>query len=202
VEFYEYTPPRYLVKSNLLDYTFYNRDPAEVAKDLLGHIMQKNKMAGRIVETEAYYGTKDPASRASTKKTRINEWMRNDAGIIFIYMVHGHWLFNIVTQKKNIPSAVLIRAVEPLTGMDIMYKNRPVNTARNITSGPGKLTQAFGITKNLNGQEIYKKRSVVTIREGDKPHCNIKSSQRIGVREDVSKPLRFYISKNIFVSKP
>ena len=202
MEFYEYTPPKYPVKSNLLDYTFYNRDPAEVAKDLLGHIMQKNKMAGRIVETEAYYGTKDPASRASTKKKRINEWMWNDAGIIFIYMVHGHWLFNIVTQKKNIPSAVLIRAVEPLTGMDIMYKNRPVNTTRNITSGPGKLTQAFGITKNLNGQEIYKKRSVVTIREGDKPHFNIKSSQRIGVREDVSEPLRFYISKNIFVSKP
>ncbi len=202
MNFFDYNPPRYPVKSKLLDYTFYNRDPVEVAKDLLGHIIQRKKIAGRIVETEAYYGTSDPASRASTGKTRMNKWMWNDAGIIFIYMVHGHWLFNIVTQQKNLPSAVLIRAAEPLTGMNIMYKNRPVNTARNLTSGPGKLTQAFGITKNLNGQKIYKRESEVTIREGYKLHCNIKSSPRIGVREDTSEPLRFYIPGNIFVSKP
>ncbi len=202
MNFFDYAPPRYPVKSKLLDYKFYNRDPADVAKDLLGHIMQRGKIAGRIVETEAYYGTSDPASRASTGKTRMNTWMWNDAGIIFIYMVHGHWLFNIITQQENLPSAILIRAVEPLTGIDIMYKNRPVNTARNLTSGPGKLTQAFGITKNLNGQKIYKWESIVTIREGYKPRCHIKSSPRIGVKKGLSEPLRFYIPKNIFVSKP
>ena len=132
----------------------------------------------------------------------MNKWMWNDAGILFIYMVHGHWLFNIITQQKNIPSAILIRAVEPLEGMTIMYKNRPVNAARNLTSGPGKLTQAFGITKNLNGQKIYKKKSIVTIREGYKRCCNIKSSQRKGVRKGKSEPLRFYIPNNIFVSRP
>lgn len=202
VKFFEYTPPRYPVKSKLLDYTFFNQDPAAVAKNLLGHILQRKKMAGRIVETEAYYGASDPASHAFTGKTRMNKWMWNDAGIIFIYMVHGHWLFNIVTQQKNLPSAVLIRAVEPLTGMDTMWKNRPVDTVKNLTSGPGKLTQAFDITKSLNGQKIYKKESAVTVREGYKLHCNIKSSPRIGVRKDISKPLRFYIPGNIFVSRP
>ena len=83
-----------------------------------------------------------------------------------------------------------------------MYINRAVNTARNLTSGPGKLTQAFGINKNLNGQKIYKKESIVTIREGYKLRCNIKSSQRIGVRKDRSDPLRFYMPGNKFVSKP
>jgi DNA-3-methyladenine glycosylase len=202
MNFFDYSPPRYPVRSKLLNYKFYNRDPAEVAKDILGHIIQKGKIAGRIVETEAYYGANDPASRAFGKKTQMNRWMWNDAGIIFIYMVHGHWLFNIITQQEDLPSAILIRAVEPLAGMNIMYKNRPVNTARNLTSGPGKITQAFGINKNLNGQKIYKKESIVTIREGYKLCCNIKSSQRIGVRKDRSEPLRFYIPENIFVSKP
>lgn len=202
MNFLEYTPSKYPTQSKLLDYKFYNRDPATVAKDLLGHIVQRRKIAGRIVETEAYYGTRDSASRASAGKTQMNKWMWDDAGIIFIYMVHGHWLFNIITQQENIPSAILIRSVEPLAGMDIMYKNRPVNTIRNLTSGPGKLTKAFGITKNLNGQKIYKSESIVTIREGYKPRCNIKSSSRIGVRKGISDPLRFYISGNIFVSKP
>jgi DNA-3-methyladenine glycosylase len=189
------------VKSQLLDYAFYNRDPAEVAKDLLGHILQRKGMAGRIVETEAYYGKSDPASRAYSGKTRTNEWMWNDAGIIFVYMVHGHWLFNIITMEKNFPSAVLIRAVEPLEGIEEMYKNRPVDKIKHLTSGPGKLTQAFNITKNINGRKIYTRTTGVTIRKGYKVGCNIKSSPRIGVREDVPDPLRFFLPTNIFVSK-
>jgi DNA-3-methyladenine glycosylase len=186
----------------MLGYTFYNRDPCVVAKNLLGHILKKNDMASRIVETEAYYGMGDPASRAFMGKTQMNKWMWNKAGTIFIYMVHGHWLLNIITERKNLPSGVLIRAVEPLEGINIMVKNRPVEVVRNLTSGPGKLTQAYGITKNLNGQDIFKKKSEVTIWEGPNISFDIISSHRIGVKRDVSEKLRFYIRDNPFVSKP
>ncbi|RLF48224.1 MAG: 3-methyladenine DNA glycosylase [Thermoplasmata archaeon] len=183
---------------------FYNRDAALVAKELLGCIFVKRdgkeKLKGKIVETEAYYGLGDPASRARDK--RIGSIMNGEAGIIFIYMVHGNWLFNITTMPHGNPSGILIRAVEPLAGIEIMKKRRKTDNIKNLTSGPGKFTQAFGIDKKYNGIKIYSRNSPIYIEKKKENEIEIVESYRIGVKEDLPVPLRFYIKGNKFVSKP
>ena len=109
----------------MLPKSFYDRDPAIVAKEILGCILVKKDielLEGKIVETEAYYGMSDPASRAR-KGAKI---MWEDAGTAFIYMVHGNWLFNIITLSKGEPSGILIRAIEPIKGIDLMKKRRKI----------------------------------------------------------------------------
>ena len=181
---------------------FYNRDAALVAKELLGCIIVKKErnviLKGRIVETEAYYGLSDPASRAKDK--RIGIIMNSQPGIAFIYMVHGNWLFNITTMPEGSPSGILIRAVEPLEGIDIMRKRRRCNEIRNLTSGPGKFTEAFGIDKSFNRIKVYSRASPIYIKNAKK-NFEIVESHRIGVKEDLPQPLRFYIKGNKFVSK-
>jgi len=180
---------------------FYLRDAATVAQELLGCVLvkrDKTTLAGMIVETEAYYGLSDPASRA--KHTKMAAPMWHDAGIAFIYMVHGHWLFNITTMPKGSPSGVLIRAVEPLKGTELMMERRGTGIS-NLTSGPGKFTKAFGIDSSHNGMKVYDRKGVLYIREGRK-NFEIARSGRIGVREDLPVPLRFYIRGNRFVSRP
>ena len=183
----------------MLPKKFYNRDPAIVAEELLGKVIVKRNetiLKGRIVETEAYYGLSDPASRAR-KGAKI---MWSSAGITFIYMVHGNWLFNIITMPKGEPSGVLIRAVEPLEGIEIMKKNRGTEDIRNLTSGPGKFTKAFGIDKSYNGIKVYRRDSPIIIKNGQ-AGGDIVRSHRIGVKHDLPTPLRFYIKGNRFVSK-
>lgn len=180
---------------------FYRRDAATVAQELLGCILVKRDttpLTGMIVETEAYYGLSDPASRAKHAKMAAPMW--NDAGTAFIYMVHGYWLFNIITMPKGSPSGVLIRAVEPLKGRDVMMERRGTGIS-NLTSGPGKFTKAFGIDSSHNGMKVYDRKGVLYIREGRK-NFEIARSGRIGVREDLPVPLRFYIRGNRFVSRP
>ncbi len=183
----------------MLPKKFYNRDPAIVAEELLGKIIVKRDngiLKGRIVETEAYYGLSDPASRAR----RGAKIMWGTAGITFIYMVHGNWLFNIITMPKGEPSGVLIRAVEPLEGLEIMKRNRGVDDIRNLTSGPGKFTKAFGIDKRYNGIKVYRRDSPIMIKDG-KMEGDVVRSYRIGVKHDLPIPLRFYIKGNRFVSR-
>jgi len=182
----------------ILPKKFYNRDPAIVAQELLGKIIVKRdkNLRGRIVETEAYYGLSDPASRAR-KGAKI---MWAAAGVAFIYMVHGNWLFNVITMPKGEPSGVLIRAVEPIDGIDVMRKNRGVDELRKLTSGPGKFTKAFGIDKKYNGVRIYRRDAPIFIKDG-KFEGEIVKSYRIGVKEDLPIPLRFYIKGNKFVSR-
>jgi len=186
----------------ILPKKFYARDPAIVAKEILGCILVKkehNPLKGKIVETEAYYGLSDPASRAFKGKMNHNKWMWGEAGTLFIYMVHGNWLLNIITERKGTPSGILIRAVEPIDGMEEMKKRRNVEI-KNLTSGPGKLTKSFGITKQHNGIKVYDPSSEIVVEKGEKP-SKIKTSRRIGVKEDLPQHLRFYIDGNPFVSK-
>ncbi len=133
-------------KVETLSRDFYERDPALVAKGLLGKKLVRRLdskfVSGKIVETEAYYGEKDPASRAHRGMKTFNELMFKDVGKTFIYMVHGNWLLNIVAHPKDEVGAVLIRALEPIQGVEIMWKNRNVRYQRDLTSGPGKLTKA------------------------------------------------------------
>jgi DNA-3-methyladenine glycosylase len=188
-----------------LSIRFFEGDPALVAKDLLGKILVRKLgfeiLSGKIVETEAYYGKNDPASRAYKGRKTFNKLMFMDVGKAFIYMVHGNWLLNIVAHLKGGVGAVLIRAVEPLQGIETMKKNRNVNDIHSLTSGPGKLTRALAITKELNGVDITKRNNKLAVVNGQRERFEICSSHRIGVKTDLPQKLRFFVNRNKFVSK-
>ena len=187
----------------ILNKKFYSQDAAFIAKQLLGKIIVRNignqVLTGKIVETEAYYSTNDPASRAYKGYNNFAKLMWDEPGTIFIYMVHANWLLNIVTMPMNIASAVLIRAIEPLTGITVMEKHRK-NRGINLTNGPGKLTQALMITKDFNNTKITDKDGKLFILDNTEK-TGIQSSYRVGVKKDLKRKLRFFIRDNYFVSK-
>jgi len=189
----------------ILEAKFYKREPAIVAKDLLGKIIVRKInseiLSGKIVETEAYYGERDPASRAYKGRMNFNELMYAEPGKAFIYMVHGNWLLNIVAHLKGEVGAVLIRAVEPIRGIEVMVKNREVKKFHSLTNGPGKLSKALVITKTLNGIDVTRRESQLIVTGGKKEEFEMASSHRIGVRMDLPEELRFFIKGNKFVSK-
>jgi len=190
----------------LITKKFFERDPALVAKDLLGKILirriNSKILAGKIVETEAYYGKKDPASRAYLGWPKYCVKLLHDKpGKILVYMVHANWLFNVVAHEKRKDGAVLIRAIEPIKGIEIMQKNRKVKNLVELTNGPGKLTQALKIDVKSNGKFVTSRKSDVIICEGKREKLKVCSSHRIGVTRDLKKNLRFFIEGNKFVSK-
>ncbi len=194
-------------RPEVLPKRFYERDPENVARDLLGKILVRKvggkTLSGIIVETEAYYGPGDPASRASSGMKNFNKLMWQQPGVSFIYNVHKYWMFNIVAHKPGGVGAVLIRAVEPLEGIEIMKRNRGVSNGKklaDLTNGPGKFTIAFGIDKKLNGACLTLKSSPIYVID-NKIQIRVLSSKRIGVKADLSRDLRFYIEGNEFVSK-
>ena len=185
-----------------LNRSFYSRNTEEVAKALLGKILvHKTKggvCKGKIVETEAYFGCSDPASHAFRKKTKRNYLMFEIPGFSYVYFCYGnHWLFNIVAKKKG-SGAVLIRALEPLEGIELMKKRRGIKDVKNLCNGPGKLTKAFGINKKQNGLDLTKENLFL---EDSKEKIEVIKAKRIGISKGKSKLLRFYIKENKFVSK-
>jgi DNA-3-methyladenine glycosylase len=183
---------------------FYSRDTAKVARELLGKILVRRldtkTLKAIIVETEAYYGKDDPASRAYHGKKKYNRVMWEKPGRIFIYNVHQYWMLNIIAHQEEKVGGVLIRAIEPVEGMETMKKNRPGKQLTNLTSGPGKLTQALLIDKNLNGIDATSINSPIYVLE-NKKRFEIVTSHRIGVTKDLEEKLRFYIKGNPFVSR-
>ncbi len=181
--------------------SFFARDPAPVARELLGHLLvhrsPEGVAAGAIVETEAYYGTGDPASRAR-RRTPLSEPMWGPPGRAFIYMVHNQWLFNVVTGWPRGPSAVLVRAVEPRVGVELMAKRRGVD-GRDLARGPGRMTRALSITRAHHGLDVTDPRSPVVVARGE-PMGPVARSHRIGVSRDLKRKLRFYVEGNRFVS--
>ena len=193
---------------------FYKKqDVVSIAKELLGKIIVTKfegvTTSGRIVETEAYIGLTDKASHSfGGKRTARNEHMYAAAGTAYVYICYGmHHLFNVVTNEKNIPDAVLIRAVEPLQGIDTMLKRTNKKTLDNtLTKGPGNVGKALGISKdhsglNLSGNKIF----ICEDKPGnyDLAGALIGSSKRIGVESAGSAallPYRFYVKGNKFVS--
>jgi DNA-3-methyladenine glycosylase len=181
---------------------FYERNPATVARELLGKELISREVsvtAGTIVETEAYFGRGDPASRASRKKTPLNEIMWGPGGLALIYMVHGYWLFNVTADKPGVPGAVLIRALKPTRGIGLMRKRRSADDL-DLTSGPGKLTRAMGITKRYHGVDLSNPRSPIVILPGSKEKFGIGTSYRVGVKEDLKQKLRFFVKRCPYVS--
>jgi DNA-3-methyladenine glycosylase len=191
-----------------LSRSFYQQPTLEVARQLLGkYLVRKHAdgtTVGRIVETEAYLGPEDKACHASRGRTPRTAIMFGPPGYAYVYFVYGfHHMLNIVTEELDYPAAVLIRAVEPVTGLDLMKQRRGVGEARNLTSGPGKLCQAFAIDRGLNGKDICG--SILYVRDDGNPPPRVVAKPRVGVDyagEWKLKPWRFLIGGNEFVSKP
>ena len=188
----------------VLPQRFYERDTATVAIDLLGKKLVRNykniNLEGIIVETEAYYGHRDPASRAFRGKKSYNKVMFEESGHLFIYNVHMYWMLNFVAHELGETGGVLIRAIEPTKGITKMKKNRPVEDIRELTNGPGKLSLALGINKILNGKSTFHKSSKVQVHENPLDF-EIEKTHRIGVTRDVEEELRFIIKGNRFLSR-
>ena len=199
--------------SNLkkLERSFYTRDLLVVAGELLGKIIVKkdsgNLLAGKIVEVEAYDGRIDEAAHTYTGKTKRNQIMFEEGGYFYVYFTYGaHFCCNVVTGEAGHGTAVLIRAVEPVSGIGLMARNRYgknlVNEKEkyNLTSGPGKVCQAFGITREYYGEDLTEGR-VYLLRQKKVPAQKIIRTTRIGIKKSTKLDWRFYIKDNPFVSR-
>ncbi len=185
--------------------SFFEDYTPRVAERLLGNLLVRRLsgeiLSGKIVEVEAYRGEEDPASHAHGGKTARNLVMFGEAGHAYVYFTYGvHHCLNITTEKKGQAGAILIRAVQPLTGIEGMRRNRGREELHDLMSGPGKLTQALRIDRKLNGEDmITSQRLYVTRGTGDR--FTVKASIRIGITLGHSFRWRFFIDGNPFVSR-
>lgn len=185
---------------------FYSRFTPLVAEDLLGRILVRRLrglcLEGTIVETEAYRGPDDPASHAYRGRTLRNWVMFGKPGVAYVYFTYGmHNCLNVVTEEEGVPGAVLIRALEPLKGIDAMKKRRGTSELRALTSGPAKLTQAMLITRRLNGADMTVPGELFVSALPSQPAPRIASGRRIGIRLGRERPWRFYIEDSPYVSR-
>ena len=191
---------------NILPASFYARDTRNVAIDLLGkvvvHEYQNNVLIAKIVETEAYLGQIDPACHAYKRYTNRNSVFYLGPGRAYIYINYGiHYCFNVITKPQDILGAVLIRAVEPLYGINIMIDNRKGQKGVNITNGPGKLSQALQINMKHNKTLLYEgELTLRSINSNPDQQFKINVSPRIGISKAVDWELRYFIMDNKYVS--
>lgn len=185
---------------------FYDRDTEAVARDLLGCVLECHSSAGvasgRIVETEAYLGEHDLACHAAAGRTNRAAPLYGPPGISYVYFIYGvHWCFNAVTRQAGLPSAVLVRAIEPLAGLELMRDRRPAaKRDPDLTNGPGKLCAALGIDGRHNTLSLQ--RPPVVIREGITVAASeVLVTPRIGIRQAADWPLRWLIADNPYVSR-
>jgi DNA-3-methyladenine glycosylase len=158
--------------------------------------------SGIIVETEAYLGEHDLACHAVAGRTVRTEALYGPPGTSYVYFIYGmYWCFNAVTRAEGLPSAVLVRALEPLNGIALMHKRRPrIKGDVELTNGPGKLCTALGIVGSLSGKSLQRKPLV--IREGEPvPDEQVEVTTRIGITRSADWPLRWVVRGNRFVSK-
>lgn len=188
-----------------IDNSIFNLSTKNLAIELLGKLLVRKigqkYLIGEIVETEAYLDKNDLASHSAVGKTTRNEVMFDESGLAYVYFTYGmHYCFNVVTGESGKGSAVLIRALEPIAGINIMQKNRRTNNFTNLTNGPAKLCQAFSIDKSLNGLDLRKSKILYLANSIEEKFLVVKTS-RIGIKKSQEKLLRFYIKENNFVSK-
>lgn len=183
-------------RAAMLPVSFFQRSSEVVARELIGRVLiagtGRNRTVGRIVETEAYLGHRDPASHGfANRRHSRNETLYAAAGTWYVYLSYGvHWCANLVCERETNGGAVLLRALEPLEGLEVMRRRRGgVERDRLLASGPGRLTQAFGIDYDLDAHPM--RRSDVIILARDPVDTVVEVSQRIGITKAVDWPLRF-----------
>jgi DNA-3-methyladenine glycosylase len=187
-----------------LDKSFFSDDPSQVAQKLLGKILVKKSskgiLKGKVVETEAYYSKNDPASHFQIRPSAREFLREKPSGTIYVYFTYGnHWMFNVLAKGKDKSGGVLIRALEPMEGIDIMKKHRKVKKDTELTNGPAKLTRAFEINGSYNGKDITESEDIYF--EDAEETTDIVTTNRIGIKQGEDMPLRFYIKGNRFISK-
>jgi len=191
--------------SKRLNRSFYNRPTLTVSRELLGKVIvyrsKVGRLSARIVEVEAYIGQDDPACHAARGMTKRNAVMFGKPGVSYIYFIYGMYsCFNIVTESAGYPAAVLIRAAEPVDGLDQMLATAPSRTPKTVLSGPGKFCRSLGLTTehsgiDLTGKELYlEDRSLAPRR--------IVASERIGIKKGTELLWRFYDPESESVSRP
>ena len=186
---------------------FYDRDTEVVARELLGMVIEcrtrEGRASGRIVETEAYLGEHDLACHAASGRTARTEPLYGPPGTSYVYFIYGmYWCFNAVTRAEGHPSAVLVRAIEPLEGISLMRDRRGsrVRRSTDLTNGPGKLCQALGIDGRFNGLPLDM--PPLVIRQGDPvSRERVMVTPRIGITRCADWPLRWYVSDSPNVSR-
>jgi DNA-3-methyladenine glycosylase len=180
--------------------SFYDRPVVEVARDLVGCVVEHDGCAGVIVETEAYHHS-EPACHAYVGLTARTSVLFGDPGKAYIYRSYGiHALLNAVCEHPSVGAAVLIRALEPIEGLERMRGRRGVAKDIDLCNGPGKLTQALGIDLELNDTNLYEGPILIHPREGSAPDLVV--GQRIGITKAVDLPWRFCAAGSRYVSRP
>lgn len=182
--------------------SFYERPTVTVAIDLLGKILIHRKaegvVGGRIVEVEAYLGEVDSACHASFGKTPRAKIFWEDPGIAYVFVNYGiHYCLNVITERRDRAGCVLIRALEPILGIEMMIGRRKTQDLLSLTNGPGKLTQAMGINLEQNGINLTQSNLVIT---GSDQNSYVGVTSRIGISKAKNEPLRFIMNENAFVS--
>jgi DNA-3-methyladenine glycosylase len=185
---------------------FYERETEIVAREMLGTVLEcesdEGLASGIIVETEAYLGEHDLACHAAAGRTARTEALYGPPGTSYVYFIYGmYWCFNAVTRSEGLPSAVLVRALEPLDGLALMHKRRPrIRNEVELTNGPGKLCTALGIDGTMSGKSLQRK--PLLIRAGEPiPDDNVEVTTRIGITRCPDWPLRWIVRGNRFVSR-
>jgi DNA-3-methyladenine glycosylase len=197
-----------------LSRTFLARDTLTVARDLLGtrlvRILDGQRLSGIIVECEAYIGQSDTACHASRGRTPRNEVMFGPAGYAYVYFTYGmHWMLNVVTELEGFPAAVLLRAIEPIEGVETMRALRQAKggprTDRELTNGPARLTQALAIDKTHNGADLTSGEELWLEVGAPFPDEGVERGPRIGIKYAAEKDRlalwRFWVRNNPFISR-
>jgi DNA-3-methyladenine glycosylase len=178
---------------------FYDRSVHDVARDLIGCVVRHGETAGRIVETESYH-MDEPACHAFVGVTQRTQTLYGPPGRAYVYFSYGvHSLLNAVCEEESVGAAVLIRALEPVEGLDVMRARRGLRRAEDLCSGPGKLTQALGIGLELNGSSLLDGPIEMLAREHE-PRIVI--GERIGITKAADLPWRFCDADSRHVSRP
>ena len=197
------------LRLTVLPRLFYDRDPRLVGPDLLGKLLVRRHRAklltGRIVEVEAYLGADDPAAHASIGRTPRNAVLFGPPGYAYVYFIYGnHYCLNASCLPDGVPGGILFRALEPLRGIAHMTKLRglsPGSDPRKLSSGPGRLAAALGITRERdNGKDLTDRRADLYIADDGTPAPRLLITQRIGITKARDMPLRYIVADNPFVS--
>jgi len=191
---------------------FYTRDPRAVSRDLLGKVLVRHQdrklLRARIVEVEAYLGKDDPAAHSASGRTARNFVLFGPPGLTYVYFIYGnHYCFNVSCLPDGEAGGVLFRALEPISGIEQMAEARDIalddaTDLRRLTSGPGRLAEAFGITRERdNEKDLTSRKSDLFIGDDGFRPQRIAITPRIGITKAAEHPLRFFIAGSRFVSK-